>query len=76
VDTLIEAIIDGGQDFWTTVHAAFMERELNRAQMKTLLRGGLNRAGGSYRRLLELMRLPSSDYQRFMDFLRHHDLKP
>ena len=27
-------------------------------------------------RVLDLLHMPSSDYQRFMDFLRHHRLKP
>jgi hypothetical protein len=31
---------------------------------------------GNYRRLLDVFHLPSTDYQKFMDFLRHHELKP
>jgi hypothetical protein len=31
---------------------------------------------GSYRELLRLFNLQPSEYQRFMDFLRHQRLKP
>ena len=54
----------------------FMNRDLNRSQVKAVIKSGLTAAGGNYRKVLELFRLPASDYQRFMDFLRHHDLKP
>ena len=53
-----------------------MNRDLNRSQVKVVIRSGLSAAGGNYRKVLELFRLPATDYQRFMDFLRHHDLKP
>jgi Nif-specific regulatory protein len=74
--TIYDRVVNGGEPFWTGAHQAFMRRDLNRSQMRALIRRGLNTAGGNYRRLLELFHLPASDYQRFMDFLRHHDLKP
>jgi hypothetical protein len=71
-----ERVVDQGEEFWTTVYEAFMNRDLNRSQVKAVIRSGLAAAGGNYRKVLELFRLPATDYQRFMDFLRHHDLKP
>ena len=70
-------MVDRGEEFWTTVYEAFMNRDLNRVAGE----GGHHAAastaaGGNYRKVLELFRLPATDYQRFMDFLRHHDLKP
>jgi hypothetical protein len=53
-----------------------MCRDLNRAQVKALIKKGLADCGGSYQDLLTLFHVASSDYQRLMDFLRHHDLKP
>jgi hypothetical protein len=53
-----------------------MERDLNRSQVKAIIRQGLGETTGNYRRILSLFNLPSSDYQRFMDFLRHQNLKP
>jgi DNA-binding NtrC family response regulator len=73
---LYERVVDHGEEFWAIVYEAFMNRDLNRAQVKAVIRSALTAAGGNYRRVLELFRLPASDYQRFMDFLRHHDLKP
>jgi DNA-binding NtrC family response regulator len=74
--TPYERVVDLGEEFWTTVYEAFMNRDLNRSQVKAVVRSGLTAAGGNYRKVLELFRLPATDYQRFMDFLRHHDLKP
>lgn len=73
---LFTQIIEEGAAFWTVVYDPFMNRDLNRTQVRAVIRDGLDQAGGSYRRLLDLFRLPAGDYQRFMDFLRHHDLKP
>jgi DNA-binding NtrC family response regulator len=71
-----ERVVDQGEEFWATVYEAFMNRDLNRSQVKAVIKSGLTAAGGNYRKVLELFRLPATDYQRFMDFLRHHDLKP
>jgi DNA-binding NtrC family response regulator len=73
---LFQELVSSGGSFWDAIYRAFMERDLNRAQLKAFVKNGLRAADGNYRRLLELLRLPESDYQRFMDFLRHHDLKP
>lgn len=63
-------------DFWTKVQEPFLDRELNRAQVRAVIARGLESSLGSYRRLLASWKLPPGDYQRFMDFLRHHRLKP
>lgn len=75
-EKLCREMSENRRDFWTTVHAAFMRRDLNRSQVKSIVRQGLVRSQGSFRELVERFRLPSEDYQKFMDFLRHHDLKP
>jgi DNA-binding NtrC family response regulator len=74
-DELLRQLLARG-DFWTLVHDAFLQRDLNRAQVQHIIRAGLAKAGGSYKQLLRLFGLPATDYQRFMDFLRHHRLKP
>lgn len=75
-DSMFEKMTTGGEAFWDVVYRPFMARDLNRSQVKSLLRQGLMMARGNYRHLLDILHLPSSDYQKFMDFLRHHDLKP
>jgi DNA-binding NtrC family response regulator len=64
------------ESFWEVVHAPFIRRDLNRAQVKAIVKKGLAACGGRYDRLTERFGLPKSDYQRFMDVLRHHQLKP
>lgn len=75
-DQLLRDLMNGTVDFWDGVHRRFLARDLNRAQMREMVRRGLQRSANSYRRLLDLFHMPRSDYQRFMDFLRHHHLKP
>lgn len=75
-EELFEQIVLGQETFWAAVYEPFMKRDLNRAQVKALIKKGLADCGGSYQDLLALVRVPAADYQRFMDFLRHHNLKP
>ena len=67
---------DGSVCFWDAVHGPFLDRELNRAQVREIVRRGLEETQGSYRGLLSLFRISEADYYKFMDFLRHHRLKP
>lgn len=74
-DELVRQLVAKG-DFWRLVHDAFLNRDLNRQQVQHIIRWGLAHAGNSYKRLMQVFHLPERDYQRFMDFLRHHRLKP
>ena len=67
---LVEDIILG--NFWDSVARPFAERLITRTHMEHLIRQGLERTRGSYRKMLPLFRLPDTDYKRFMDFLRRH----
>lgn len=73
---LYQQLVLGGDDFWDAIHGPFMQRDLNRAQVRRVIEKGLTEARGSYRQLLDIFRIAASDYQKFMDFLRHHRLKP
>jgi transcriptional regulator with GAF, ATPase, and Fis domain len=75
IDLYVE-IVDGRQSYWDVIYPAFMDRELSRPQVRAILHKGLARSNGSYQKLLALFNMPASDYQRFMDHLRHHRLKP
>jgi DNA-binding NtrC family response regulator len=76
VEELWRSITVEGRDFWSTVHSAFINRDLSRSQVRKIVERGLINSQGSYRKLLEQFQLPYADYQKFMDFLRHHQLKP
>lgn len=75
-DDLYQRVVVAGESFWEAVYTPFMNRDLNRAQVKAFIQRGLMATRGSYRDLLELLRLSSNEYHRFMDSLRHHQLKP
>lgn len=67
---------DGKECFWDAVYAPFMDRDLNRTQVRQLVQRGLTETSGSYTKLAGLFNVPSDQYHKFMDFLRHHGLKP
>jgi len=75
-DALYHRLVRRGESFWEIVYESFMDRNLNRSQVRELIRKGLEEADRNYRNVVQLFGMPVSDYQRFMDFLRHHDLKP
>jgi transcriptional regulator with PAS, ATPase and Fis domain len=66
----MEDVIIG--NFWETIARPYSERMITRGQVENVIRKGLERTQGSYRKLLPLFRIPESDYKRFMDFLRRH----
>lgn len=74
LEEMYRRIVVDGESFWSVVYGPFMERDLNRSQVKSVVSRALLE-GGSYRNLLDIFHLGSDDYQRFMDFLRHHQLK-
>ncbi len=70
---LVRRMVDEGESFWTLVHAPFMQRDLSRADLRAVVRMGLERTSGSYRLLVELFNMAPEDYKRFLGFLRKHD---
>ena len=64
------------RSFWDEVGDPFLARDLNRREVQSILATALARSGGSYKRALGVLGIPQADYLRFMDFLRHHRLKP
>lgn len=62
--------------FWDMVYRPFMNRDLNRTEARDIVARGLAETRGSYKKLLPLFGIAADDYLRFMDFLRHHKLKP
>lgn len=71
-----DRMVKGEATFWDAVYRPFLDRELNRSEVQDVLAHGLAWSQGSYKRLLEAFGVAACDYLRFMDFLRHHRLKP
>lgn len=72
-DDLYEGLVSGGYQFWTHVHPMFMKRDITRADLRQLVRRGLEATGGNYRGVLELFGIDQQDYKRFLNFLASHD---
>jgi two-component system response regulator AtoC len=72
-DELYERMVSQRESFWTAVYAPFMSRDLTRADLRALLRRGLQQSGGSYKVVVELFNMDRSDYKKFLNFLRKHD---
>jgi transcriptional regulator with GAF, ATPase, and Fis domain len=73
---LFENMVENGRSFWDVIHEPFLDRDLNRPQVREIISQGLLAARGSYRRMSVLFNIRPDHYQKFMDFLRHHRLKP
>ena len=58
-----------GEDFWSAVYHPFKAREITRHDLSILIDAGLRKTNGSYRNLLAVFNLPSTDYKRFHAFL-------
>lgn len=76
VDALMRRLQSQSGDFWKLVHEPFLDRDLSRREVRRLVSRGLRETHGSYRKLLQVWRVSAAHYQKFMDFLRHHRLKP
>jgi transcriptional regulator with PAS, ATPase and Fis domain len=72
MDTLFEHIANGSADFWRDVYDPFMDRDLTRNDVRHLITRALAVADGSYRELLQVLRLPGEDYKRLLNFLVRH----
>ena len=75
-DASLSRMIDHGESFWSVIYAPYMSRERSRHEVREVIAEGLARTRGSYKRLLPLFGIAATDYLKFMDFLRHQELKP
>lgn len=72
-ESLYEAF-QQGKNFWEAVKAPFLNRDLNRQQVKAVIDDTLERAGGSYKEMLNIFNLDASEYGAFMNFLYRNQL--
>jgi len=71
-DDLFKKLHTGGESFWTAVYPLYMNREITRNNVRELVHKGLGEARGNYKIVLRLFNMDSSDYKRFLNFLRKH----
>jgi len=72
-DDLYKRLTEQRESFWTTVYPLFMEREITRANVREVVRKGLEEARGNYKIVARLFNMEPRDYKRFLNFLRKHD---
>lgn len=76
-NTKIEQIWDAlkaGKTFWDVVKRPFLDRELNRSEVKSVILEGLNVVGGKYKNLIKLFNIQEDDYKKFIKFLNGNRL--
>ena len=73
VETSWDRMVTKGESFWTVVYPDFIDRELTKTELRQLIKTGLQRTQGSYRKLVELFGMKPTDYKRFLAFLYQHD---
>jgi hypothetical protein len=72
-DDLFKKLIDERESFWNAVYPLYMNREITRSNVRDLVHKGLEEARGNYKIVLRLFNMESTDYKRFLNFLRKHD---
>src|SRR5712692_4903123 len=72
-DDLYKRLVDQRESFWSTVYPLYMQREITRANVREVVRRGLEEARGNYKIVARLFNMESRDYKRFLNFLRKHD---
>jgi transcriptional regulator with GAF, ATPase, and Fis domain len=72
-DDLYKQMIEHRESFWTSVYPLFMDREITRANVREIVRRGLEEARGNYKIVARLFNMEARDYKRFLNFLRKHD---
>ncbi len=58
-----------GESFWDVVKKPFLDRELNRAEVRNIISRGLKECGGEYKKLLKIFNIDPKRYINFMRFL-------
>jgi transcriptional regulator with PAS, ATPase and Fis domain len=66
--------IKAGESFWDAVKRPFLDRDLNRDEVKELIKRGLAESDGVYKHLLKLFNLKGSEYKKFMRFINGNRL--
>ncbi len=69
-------MVDQGQSFWDAVKEPFMKRDLKRSEVRNIIRTGLQKSGGKYKKLLSVFNIQQKDHKRFLDFLGRYNLQP
>lgn len=70
----IWADFEKGESFWKVVKDPFLNRDLNREQVKMIIAAALAKTNGHYKDTLKIFNIADSEYTKFMKFLYRNDL--
>ena len=73
VEELAGRMLKDGESFWSVVYPIFMSRDLTRADLRKIIKIGLESTNGNYRLLTQLFNMGDDDYKKFLNFLRKYD---
>ena len=71
-DHLYEGLATGTCSFWEHIYPMFINRDITRADIMSMVRQALLETSGNYRAVLQVLGMPQSDYKRFLNFLSSH----
>ena len=71
-DHLYEGLATGACSFWEHIYPMFINRDITRADITTIVRKALIETSGNYRAVLQVLGMPPGDYKRFLNFLSTH----
>ena len=72
-EDLYKRMVEQHESFWTAVYPLFIDREITRANVREVVRKGLEEARGNYKIVARLFNMEPRDYKKFLNFLRKHN---
>jgi DNA-binding NtrC family response regulator len=72
-ETWFTEVFTRGNTFWSSVYIDYRQRRISREELRALIDYGLRATNGYYRALAQRLNILSSEYRKFMDFLRRND---
>ena len=71
-----DSALRAGGRFWDTAWRSFLDREINREELRGLLGRWYAESGGSLRRLSQALNIEDGEYARFVSALHKYDVHP
>ena len=64
-----------GESFWKLVKEPYLDRDLNRREVKEIIQKGLIEAENKYVNLVKTFNLKENEYKKMMNFLKKNNLQ-
>lgn len=66
--------LQAGKSFWDVVKKPFMDRDLNRSEVKSIIALALKKGNGRYKNILDILNVDGKEYKRFLNFVNDYGL--